>query len=379
MVCSENIKFKEDVRMELLEARQVLKHFEISGEPIACNPCGDGNINHTYWIKTDDGSEYLLQKVNTYVFKKPYELMENIHNVTNFLAQKIDAKGGDYERGTLNTVQSDNGKYCYHNHDNHEFWRVYLFIVGSVAHNSASRPGILFEAARAFGKFQRQLEDYPAETLHETIPNFHHTVKRYEAFEEAVAKDVAGRVSSVQAEIEALRSFAFYTSLIVDGLADGTIPTRVTHNDTKLNNILFDEKTDKSLCVIDLDTVMPGSLLYDFGDAIRFAANNTIEDDPDLSRVWLRLDLYEEYVSGFLAGIKGAITEKELALLPESALIMTYELALRFMTDYLDGDKYFKLLYPEHNLVRTRNQLRLTEDIESKLEEMRAITAKYEK
>jgi len=365
--------------MNLLEVCDVLKHFEIPSFPTEAKPCGNGNINSTFWVKTEDGNEYLVQKVNTYVFKKPYELMENIHNVTKHLSDKIAAKGGDFVRGTLNFIQSDNGKFCYHNHETHAFWRVYHYVSGAVAYDSAEKPGLLFEAARAFGKFQRQLEDYPAETLHETIPDFHHTVKRYETFEKAVAEDAAGRAASVQAEIEALRRFAPYASLIVDGLADGSIPMRVTHNDTKLNNILFDEKTGKSLCVIDLDTIMPGSLLYDVGDAIRFAANNTAEDDPDLSKVFLRMDRFEEYVSGFLVGVKTSITEKELQLLPESVLILTYELALRFMSDYLDGDKYFKIKYPEHNLVRTRAQIRLVEDIESKLDEMRAITEQYVK
>ena len=282
-------------------------------------------------------------------------------------------------RGTLNFIQSDNGKYCYHDHTNHGFWRVYHYVSGAKAYDSADKPGLLFGAAKAFGKFQRQLEDFPAETLFETIPNFHHTVKRYEAFEAAVDADVIGRAASVKDEIEALRRLRSYASIIVDGLADGSIPTRVTHNDTKLNNILFDEQTDKPICVIDLDTIMPGSLLYDFGDAIRFAANNTVEDDTDLDRVYLRMDRYEEYVSGFLAGVKDTITERELALLPESALIMTYEVALRFMTDYLDGDLYFKIHYPDQNLVRARDQLRLSEDIASKLDEMRAVAEKYVK
>lgn len=365
--------------MQLFDFNQILSHFEISSQAIQCNPCGNGNINYTFLVKTEDGSEYLLQRVNTYVFKKPYELMKNIHNVTHHLATKIEAKGGDFERGTLNFIQSDNGKYCYHDHDNHAFWRVYHFVSGAQAYDSVQRPGMLYDAARAFGKFQRQLDDFPAATLNETIPNFHHTQKRYEAFEATVAKDPAGRADSVKAEIEVLRHWAPYASMIVDGLADGSIPTRVTHNDTKLNNILFDEKSGKPICVIDLDTIMPGSLLYDFGDGVRFAANNTAEDDPDLSKIWLRMDLYEEYVSGFLAGVKDTITEKEVALLPESVLIMTYELALRFITDYLDGDMYFKLRYPEHNLVRTRAQIRLCEDIESKLDEMRAIAEKYVK
>lgn len=365
--------------MHLLEVCEVLKHFEIPSFPVEAKPCGNGNINSTFWVRCEDGNEYLVQKVNTYVFKKPYELMENIHNVTHFLADKIAERGGDFERGTLNFIQSDNGRFCYHDHATDDFWRIYHFVSGAKAYDSADKPGVLYEAARAFGKFQRLLETYPAETLHETILNFHHTAMRYETFEASVAADAAGRVASVEQEIEVLRRYAPYAPIIVDGLADGTLPIRVTHNDTKLNNVLFDEKTGKCLCVIDLDTVMPGSVLCDFGDAIRFAANNTAEDDPDLSKVFLRLDLFEEYVSGFFAGLKGAITEQEIALLPESVLVLTYELALRFMTDYLDGDKYFKLKYPEHNLVRARAQIRLCEDIESKLPEMRKIIEKYAK
>ena len=365
--------------MKVFEAKQVLKHFDIPSEPVECKPCGNGHINSTFWVKAEDGNEYLLQKVNTYVFKKPYELMQNIHNVTHHIAKKLEAKGRDSERGTLNFIQSDNGKYCYHDHENDGFWRVYHYVSGAVAHDTVTKPGMLYDAARAFGKFQRQLEDYPAETLHETIPNFHHTVKRYEAFEASVAADVMDRVPEAREEIEALRRLCPYASIIVDGLADGSIPVRVTHNDTKLNNILFDEQTNKPICVIDLDTIMPGSLLYDFGDAIRFAANNTVEDDRDLSNVYLRMDRYEEYVSGFLAGVKDTLTEKELSLLPEAALIMTYEVALRFMTDYLDGDMYFKIHYPDQNLVRARDQLRLAEDIASKLDELRALGEKYAK
>ena len=253
------------------------------------------------------------------------------------------------------------------------YWRMSASVDG-VAYDAPERKGMLFEAARAFGQFQRRLADYPADTLHETIPNFHHTPTRYAAFEAALARDAAGRAESMGAEIRALKRLAPYASIITEKLEDGTIPLRVTHNDTKLNNVLFDARTDKATCVIDLDTVMPGSLLYDFGDALRFAGNRTAEDDPDLSRVVFDLDRYEEYVSGFLAGVGEAITEVEREMLPVSVLVITYEQALRFMTDYLDGDVYYQLRYPAHNYDRTRAQIRLCEDILSKLDEMREVT-----
>ena len=365
--------------MILSDIQEIFLKFDIPSPPISFQTKQSGNINRTYAVTTADGMQYILQRVNTYVFKNPDALMENIANVTAFLSEKIRKNGGNPLRQTLNLLRAKDGSYYYKDQSSDSIWRIYYLITDAIAYDSAVRSGILYEAARAFGIFQRQLEDYPAETLHETIPNFHNTAVRYDAFEEAVREDAAGRAASVADEIERLRAFKPYASLIVKGIEEGQIPVRVTHNDTKLNNILMDSESGKGICVIDLDTVMPGSLLYDFGDSIRFAANNTAEDDPDLSRIFLRLDLYEEYVSGFLAGVGEAITPEEIALLPESVLILTYELALRFMTDYLNGDKYFKILSPDHNLVRTRAQLRLTEDIRQKLPILHGITEKYAK
>ena len=365
--------------MTLSTIQEIFLKFRVSSPPIAFNTKQSGNINRTYAVTTADGTQYILQRVNTYVFKQPDALMENVANVTAFLAEKIRKNGGDPMRETLNLVKAKDGSYYLKDTESTDVWRIYYLVTDTVAYDAAIRTGILYEAAKAFGEFQRKLEDYPAETLHETIPDFHNTAVRYEAFETAVREDAAGRAASVAEEIAKLRAFKPYASLIVSGIREGRIPVRVTHNDTKLNNILMDAETGKGLCVIDLDTVMPGSLLYDFGDSIRFAANNTAEDDPDLSRIFLRLDLYEEYVSGFLKGVGDAITQEELSLLPESVLILTYELALRFMTDYLNGDKYFKILSPDHNLVRTRAQLRLTEDIRQKLPLLRGIVEKYTK
>ena len=365
--------------MDLQGIKEIVSHFQIPSAPISYQTKQSGNINRTYAVTTADGCQYILQRVNTYVFKDPHALMENIVGVTSFLAEKIKKEGGDPLRETLTPLPAKDGTYFYEDPAEGGFWRIYYLITDAIAYDSAIRSGILREAAKTFGLFQRKLEDYPAETLHETIPDFHDTAIRYAAFETAVAEDAAGRAAEVSAEIEKLRALKPYASLIVKGIKEGRIPVRVTHNDTKLNNILMDTETGKGLCVIDLDTVMPGSLLYDFGDSIRFAANNTAEDDPDLSRVFLRVDLYEEYVSGFLSGVGDAITEEEIALLPESVLILTYELALRFMTDYLMGDKYFKILSPDHNLVRTRAQLRLTEDIKQKLPLLHGMTEKYVK
>ncbi|MBR2353977.1 MAG: aminoglycoside phosphotransferase family protein [Clostridia bacterium] len=365
--------------MKLSQIQEIFLKFDIPSPPISFSAKQSGNINRTYAVTTADGVQYILQRVNTYVFKDPDALMENVANVTAFLAKKIKRNGGDPMRETLNLLPAKNGGYYYRDPEDDAIWRIYYLVTDTIAYDAAVRSGILYEAAKAFGEFQRQLEDYPAETLHDTIPDFHNTAKRYEAFETAVAADEAGRVASVAEEIEMLRALKPYASLIVTGIEEGRIPVRVTHNDTKLNNILMDAESGRGLCVIDLDTVMPGSLLYDFGDSIRFAANNTAEDDPDLSRIFLRLDLYEEYVSGFLKGVGDAITKDEIALLPESVLILTYELALRFMTDYLNGDKYFKILSPDHNLVRTRAQLRLAEDIRQKLPLLRVMTEKYTK
>ena len=303
--------------------------------------------------------------------------MENISRVTAFLAKKIEKAGGDPMRETLNMLITPEGHPYYVDRENDGFWRMYAFVDNATAYNSAEKEGLLYEVAKTFGIFQRQLSDYPAETLFDTIPYFHDTQKRYEAFEQAVSENLAGRAEEFGEEIAVLREFKERASIIVNGIAAGDIPTRVTHNDTKLNNILVDDATGKGLCVIDLDTVMPGSLLYDFGDSIRFAANNTAEDDPNYDNIWLRLDLYEEYVSGFLAGVGESITEREKELLPMSVFILTYELALRFGTDYLNGDTYFKINYPEHNLVRTRAQIRLMLDIDKKLNEMSLITKKY--
>ena len=338
---------------------EISADFDVDGKAVGFTQLTDGHINNTFavdWVHSDGTDDkYLLQQINTNVFKKVDELISNINGVCKHIRGKVAAAGGDTSREALTLIKCKNGGYLQDG-----CWRMYNFIKGASAHQSADAPGLLFNAAKAFGKFQRQLADYPADTLYETIPNFHNTVSRYADFMTAVSNDAAGRVKECEKEIETIKKYEKYTHIIVDGIADGTIPLRVTHNDTKLNNVMMDDKTNEGVCVIDLDTVMPGSLLYDFGDSIRFAACNSAEDEPDLSKVYLR-------------GVGDGITENEKALLPMSSFILTYELVLRFLGDYLNGDTYFKIGYPTHNLVRARAQLKLAEDMIGKLDDMKKI------
>ena len=362
--------------MAQYDVAAISRLFEITADVREFGPYGHGLINHTYLVTCEDGSQYILQRINDSIFRDPDALMANFDGVCRFMTEKILADGGDPTRETLRLVPVKTGEQYYHSEE-HGWWRMTHFIDGALSHDSADQDGLLYEAAYAFGRFQRRLGDYPAETLHETIKDFHNTPARYAAFEAALAADVAGRAKNVEAEVEAIKRYKHLASAITDKLADGSIPTRVTHNDTKLNNVLIDNETGKGVCVLDLDTVMPGSLLYDFGDSVRFAVNHTREDDPDLSQVWFDMNLYEEYVSGFLRGVGDAITPLEKEMLPMSVFVLTYELVLRFMTDYLNGDVYFKLKYPEHNLDRARAQLRLSEDALAKLDDMAKIGAKY--
>ena len=354
--------------------------FETGDSAAGFQPITAGHINHTYavYVSGEESPKYILQKINTDIFKKPDELIANIKGVCAHIRRKVTERGGDPMREALTLIPTKDGHDYYHDAQK-GCWRLYDFISDSEAHQCADRPGLLYSAAEAFGNFQKLLSDYPADTLYETIPNFHNTVSRYADFMQAVREDAAGRASECAYEIDEIGKHEKYAHIIVDALAAGEIPLRVTHNDTKLNNIMIDNKTGKGLCVIDLDTVMPGSLLYDFGDSIRFAACNSAEDEPDLSKVFLRLDLFEEYTAGFLAGVGENITKKEIELLPMSALILTYELVLRFLGDYLNGDVYFQVHRDKHNLERARAQLRLTLDMESKLSDMAKIVAKYVK
>ena len=342
--------------------------FRLNGNPVSCLNYGHGHINHTYKIVTDTGREYILQRINKYVFKDPIKLMVNASSVTNFLRERVEDP-----RMALHFIPTHEGPFWFLD-DEGEYWRMYDFIGGFCLDAPESEEDF-YQSAIAFGRFQHMLSDFPAHTLFETIPEFHNTIDRYRQFKESVAADAAGRAAGVQEEINFLLEREELGATLQKMREDGLLPLRVTHNDTKLNNVLLDRMTRKSLCVLDLDTVMPGLSLYDFGDSIRFGAATAAEDEPDASKMKLDLHLFEVYTRGYLEGAT-KLTEREVAMLPMGALVITLELATRFLKDYLDGDLYFKPAYPEHNLVRARTQIALVADMQDKWEEMNRIVAK---
>ena len=341
--------------------------FRLNGNPISCEEFGSGRINNTYMIRTDTADTYVLQKINKYVFKKPKQVMANAGAVTNHLRSHDSTPNA-----SLQYLLSKEGYYCYKDEDG-EYWRMYKFVPG-IGLDAPESDEDLYQSALAFGKFQELLSDFPADTLFETIPNFHNTIDRYRLLKEAIAADKVGRVAGVKAEIDYLLEREEMAGTLQRMLDAGELPLRVTHNDTKLNNVLLDPKTHKSVCVLDLDTVMPGLSLYDFGDSIRFGAATAGENEEDLSKIRLDLHLFEVYTKGYLEAVP-SLTEREVELLPMGALIMTLELVVRFLTDYLDGDLYFKVKSPDDNLRRARNQLALAADMERKLPEMNRIVS----
>lgn len=361
---------------------EVASQFEMEGIITEMEPFGSGHINDTYRITCNvEGGKvrrYILQRMNHEIFKNPKELMENVVNVTSFLREKIIAGGGNPDRETLNVVQTKSGDNYLQDGDGN-YWRVYLFIEDAVSFDVVEKPEDFYNSAVSFGNFQKMLSDYPAETLHETIVDFHNTVKRFGDFKKAVEADALGRAKEVQEEIRFVLDREADTHVICDALAQKKIPLRVTHNDTKLNNIMIDNKTGKGICVIDLDTVMPGSALYDYGDSIRFGANTGEEDEKNLNLISLNLDLFDIYTKGFLEGCGGSLTKEEIELFPMGAKLMTFECGMRFLTDYLEGDVYFKIHRPEHNLDRARTQFKLVADMEQKWEQMKEIVEKYNK
>ena len=361
------------------ELTKVISAFNLEGELQECIVFGNGHINDTFRLtfKTEQGTRrYILQKMSSFVFKKPVELMENISNVTAWLKKKIRENGGDTERETLNLVMTREG-IPYHVDKEGGYWRVYKFIEGATCYDAVKNDDDFYQSAVAFGHFQRLLADYPAETLHETIPNFHNTPDRMRIFREAVQRDAYSRAAGVQEEIRFIEEHEKLSHVLYDMLEEGKLPLRVTHNDTKLNNIMIDDATGKAICVIDLDTVMPGLSAHDFGDSIRFGASTGAEDERDLSKISCDLHLYEVYTKGFIEGCGGALTETELDMLPWGAVLMTFENGIRFLTDYLEGDHYFKIHRDGQNLDRCRTQLKLVSDMEEKMQQMQQIVNKY--
>ncbi len=343
--------------------QDILKNFRLDGKVTQCSEYGCGHINRTYLVLTDSGKRYILQGISTVAFKDVPGLMENIGAVTRHLQKKVKS-----ERECLHLVPTlDGADYWYDGKEG--YWRVYDFIEDSICLQSAETPEDFYQSAVAFGTFQRQFEDFPAQTLHETIVNFHNTPDRYEKFKAVLAQDKLGRVKDAEYEIGEYLKREQDGATLMNMLKDGRLPLRVTHNDTKLNNVMLDAKTRKALCVIDLDTVMPGLMAFDFGDSIRFGAATAAEDERDLSKVSMSLELFKTFAKGFISSCP-ELTQEEYTSLAWGARIMTLECGLRFLTDYLDGDKYFAVHRPGQNLDRCRTQLKMVQDMEGKWDKM---------
>lgn len=333
----------------------------------------NGNINVTYDVTVTSGGtdkRYVFQKLNIYVFKNPKKIMQNIENITSHIAEKLEAEGKSRDN-VMHFAHTPDGKNYFM--DNQSFWRISEYVPNSETFNSCEDLDKLRSAGKAFGEFQTMLSDFDATSLFETIPNFHNTRSRIAVFLRHVNEDPCGRVAEVREEIEKIKSFKAEAIKLNELVDSQELPLRVTHNDTKINNVLFDKTTGEAKTVIDLDTVMPGLVAHDFGDAVRFAANTAAEDEPDLSKVSLDIDRFRAFAEGFIPEISSSLTELEIKTMALGALTMTVELAVRFLDDYICGDQYFKTLYRGHNLVRTRCQLKLAEDMFVHMDEMNKI------
>ena len=352
------------------EAFEAAKRFQTAGTVVQCEPYGHGHIADTFLVCSDRAGQtkrYILQRMNHNVFKNPVELMSNIERVTAYLRKR---KADD--EAVMSLIPTAAGA-AYLLDDNGEYWRMYDFIEHSLCLERPETKEDFYQSAIAFGRFQHSLDGFPAEDLYETIPDFHNTPKRYGDFLDAVRQDICGRADSVREEIAFVKARRDFYSVLMDANRAGKLPLRVTHNDTKMNNVMLHADTRAALCVIDLDTIMPGFSVTDFGDSIRFGASTAAEDEPDVSKVKLDLELFDIYARGYIKGCGGTLKREEILLMPEGAKMMTVECGMRFLTDYLQGDTYFKTAYPEHNLVRCRTQLRLVSEMEQHWEELKEI------
>ena len=352
---------------------ELLRVFMLDGSVEKYELTSNGIINNTYVVTViaDEGEKkYIFQRINVFVFKKPIDIMKNIEKITSHIASKLDAEGLDPYK-VMHFAHTAEGKNYYMNGE--EFWRVSEFVPNSVAYNSCDDLKVLRSAGRAFGEFQTMLSDFDASTIYETIPDFHNTRARIDVFKKHVEEDPCGRAAEVAEEIEKIKGFYDMAVRLNELLDSGELPLRVTHNDTKINNVLFDKDTGEARTVIDLDTVMPGLVAHDFGDAIRFAANTAAEDEPDLSLVSLDMARFRAFTEGFIPEVAHSLTPTEIKTLALGAFTMTAELSVRFLDDYIMGDKYFKTRYKGHNLVRTRCQIRLAEDMLARMDEMNGI------
>lgn len=367
-----------EITTELLG--QAAASFDFPAAVTSVERYGSGHINDTYCVHMSHvvgaPARFIMQRINSNVFKKPREVMENIEGVTAFLRKQIAATGGDPLRETLNLLHARDGKPYWVDGDG-EYWRVYYFIEGTTSYQLVKDSNDFYQSARSFGNFQRLLADYPAHTLHETIVNFHNTVDRLQQLHDAVATNASGRAGEVAVELAFARSRADDCGYLLQLLDKGRLPLRVTHNDTKLNNILIDNATGTGICVIDLDTVMPGLSAYDFGDSIRFGATSAEEDERDLSKVRFVPELFDIYTKGYLEVAGKALTDTEKDCLPWGAKLMTLECGIRFLADHINGDVYFKVHREGHNLDRARTQFKLVAEMEAQWALMHNIVAKY--
>lgn len=355
---------------------EVLEAFDFGAPVVGAMRYGCGHINDTFCVHTQPEDDccrcFILQRMSAVAFKHPEELMENIIGITEHLARKITEAGGDPTRETMKVIRPRNGK-DYYTDSRGGAWRVFPFVKDIYCYQSAETPALFRASAVAFGKFQKMLSDYPAESLHEAIPHFHDTEDRLAKLKKAISDDPLGRAASCGDEIDFVLSREADCSVALQAQREGKLPLRVTHNDTKLNNVLIDKVTGQGMCVIDLDTTMPGLAINDFGDSIRFGANHCAEDEKDLSKVNFDIDLYRIYTQGFLEGAGGCLTEVELQYLPWGAKLMTLECGIRFLTDYIEGDHYFHIRYHDQNLDRCRTQFKLVKDMENHWSDMMEI------
>lgn len=361
------------------QLKEVITQFQLEGNFLEAVPCGSGHINDTYVSRFQVGKRevrYIHQWINHYVFKEPEKLMENIERVTRHARQQIRAAGGDLQRETLTLIPTIDG-HSFFQSQGGDYWRSYICIEGARTYDQIEDLRTVYNASKAFGKFQKMLSSLPGERLHETIPYFHHTPKRLETFYTTLEKDVLNRARFVKVEIDAILKRTAETSIIVDLLDQGYLPERITHNDTKLNNVMIDDHTGDGVCVIDLDTVMPGSALNDFGDSVRIGASTAIEDEQDLATVNLDLVMFDHLAHGYLDAVRDFLTPTEIDYLAFSAKLITLEMGIRFLTDYLDGDIYFKIHRPDHNLDRCRTQLKMVVEMEEKMDQMMNIVKQY--
>ena len=360
---------------------QILAAYVLPGTVADVARHGKGHINDTFCVvcKTPEGgtARFILQRLSQAAFPHPEEVMENFVGITSYLRREILAEGGDPLRETLSLVKTGDGADFVTDAEGRA-WRLMPFIENADCYQSAT-PELFAASGRAFGRFQYMLRDYPARTLHETIPHFHDTESRFEQFLAALEADKLNRAKGVSAEIQFFLARKEDCGVALRALREGKLPLRVTHNDTKLNNILIDRDTHEGICIIDLDTTMPGLAINDFGDSIRFGANHCLEDEQDLSKVNFDIQLYEVFTRSFLEGARGSLTPAELEYLPWGARLMTLECGIRFLTDYLDGDHYFHVSHPRQNLDRARTQLKLVKDMEEQFDAMAAVVAKYAK